>query len=164
MCSHIFVAMGMWDDVVEANEAAVKITGVLTPQLGRPRACGHYPSWLTYGYLQQGRIEAAKAMVQRVPSGRSARRSNLCGAAFMSMRARYLIDTEDWSGDIAALPVSPTQPTAIFTYEFTNAFGALRRGDVAAARASLARMDAARQTIEAAARKPLTLRTPACPA
>src|SRR5262245_17910699 len=26
MCSHIFVATGMWDDVVAANEAAVKIT------------------------------------------------------------------------------------------------------------------------------------------
>ncbi len=156
MCSHIFVAMGMWDDVVEANEAAVKITGVLTAPDATPASCGHYPSWLTYGYLQQGRIDAAKAIVQRCHAGVSTAKQPFWDGA-MSMRARYLIDTEDWSGDIATLPASPTQPAAIFTYEFTNAFGALRRGDVAAARASLARMDTARQTIEAAARKPVDL-------
>jgi tetratricopeptide (TPR) repeat protein len=153
MCSHIFVATGMWDDVVEANEAAVKITGVLTAANPTPAACGHYPFWLTYGYLQQGRIGAAKAIVQRCYTGVSTAKQPAWGGV-IALRSRYLIDTEEWSGDIAALAASPTEPAATFTYEFTNAFGALRRGDVGAARASQARMNAARQTIEAAARKP----------
>jgi tetratricopeptide (TPR) repeat protein len=153
MCSHIFVAMGMWDDVVEANEAAVKITGVLTAATPTPLACGHYPYWLTYGYLQQGRVAAAKSIVQRCYTGASTAKQPAWGGV-AALRSRYLIDTEEWSGDIAALVASPTQPAAIFTYEFTNAFGAVRRGDVAAARASLARMHSARQTIEASARTP----------
>ena len=147
MCSHIFVAMGMWDEVVEANEAAVKITrGVAAPN--RPPApCGHYPSWLLYGYLQQGRTDAAKKMVGECHQATTAAGGN-AWTAFSMVRARYLLDTEDWTGDVAAITIPATQPAATFTYEFTNAFAAARRGDLAAARAALGRLDAARQTIE----------------
>ena len=64
MTSHIFVAMGMWDDVVAANETAVKITGGVAAPGRPPASCGHYPTWLMYGYLQQGRIETARNMVK----------------------------------------------------------------------------------------------------
>jgi tetratricopeptide (TPR) repeat protein len=138
MCSHIFVAMGMWDDVVSANEAAVKIT---SPPGRPPAVCGHYPFWLTYGYLQQGRLEAAKAMVKNCHAS---------GGAWIGMRTRYVLDTEEWTGEIAALTASPPQPAGVFTHEFTNAFIAVRRGDLSAARAAQARMLAARKTIEAA--------------
>ena len=145
MCSHIFVALGMWDDVVAANEVAVKLTAGVAAPNRPPAACGHYPFWLTYGYLQQGRIDAAKTMVKNCHATGS--------PAFVSMRARYLIDTGDWTGDIASLRASPAQPGAVFTNEFIEAFGALRRGDMTAARASFARMQDARKTIETAASK-----------
>jgi hypothetical protein len=80
MCSHIFVAMGMWDDVVEANEAAVKITGNIAAPNRPPASCGHYPFWLTYGYLQQGRIEAANAMVKKCHASISAAKEPMWGA------------------------------------------------------------------------------------
>ena len=146
MCSHIFIALGMWDAVVSANEVAVKLTGGVAAPNRPPAACGHYPFWLTYGYLQQGRIEAAKTMVKNC---------HATGAGhppFAAMRGRYLLDTEEWSGDIAWLRGTSTQPHAVFTNEFVNAFGAIRRGDVSAARASLARMQDVRKTIEAAAK------------
>ncbi len=153
MCSHIFVAIGMWDDVVEANEAAVKVTRGVTAPNRPPASCGHYPFWLTYGYLQQGRTDAAKKMVLECHQTVSAQKSP-AWTAFAAMRARYLLDTEDWTGEVAAIAVPPVQPAATFTYEFTNAFGALRRGDVAAARAAFGRLDAARQAIEGASHKP----------
>ena len=153
MCSHIFVAMGMWDDVVEANEAAVRITGVLRAASPSPLACGHYPFWLTYGYLQQGRIELAKEIVKRCYQGVSTATQPNWGG-FIGVRSRYLLDTDDWSGDVAALVASPSQPAAVFTHEFTNAFSAIRRGDLASARASLARMKTTRQSIEESAGKP----------
>lgn len=145
MCSHIFVAMGMWDDVVAANEVAVKLTdGVAAPNRP-PAACGHYPFWLMYGYLQQGRIEAARTMVKACQA--------TGGASFIGMRARFVIDTEEWSGEIASLAASPTQPGQAFTYAFTNAFADVRRGDLTAARAALAKMQEARTLIEGAAAK-----------
>jgi tetratricopeptide (TPR) repeat protein len=152
MCSHIFVATGMWDDVVEANEAAVKITRGSAATRG-PVACGHYPFWLTYGYLQQGRINAATAMVKDCHASASAAATPNWGS-FIGVRARYLIDTDDWSGEVAALKASPGQPLAVFNYEFTNAYGALRRGDVGGAKAALTKMEAARKTFEASAAKP----------
>jgi tetratricopeptide (TPR) repeat protein len=142
MCSHIFVAMGMWDDVVAANEAAVRITGTGAGARG-PAVCGHYPMWLTYGYLQQGRIETARTMVKACQAA---------GGSWIAMRTRFVIDTGEWTGDIASLTASPPQPAGVFTYEFTNAYIAIRRGDLAAARAAQAKMQDARKTIEAASK------------
>src|SRR5580765_3458748 len=57
MTSHIFVALGMWDDVVTANEAAVQVVNAGRAEHGHePGTCGHYNFWLEYGYLQQGRF------------------------------------------------------------------------------------------------------------
>ena len=151
MCSHIFVAIGMWDDVVEANETAVKLTGNTAAPNRPPAACGHYPFWLTYGYLQQGRIEAANGMVKTCHASVS-RASAPQWGAFIAMRARYLIDTEEWSSDVAALTAAPTQPPAILTHEFVNGFSAVRRGDLTAARAALTKIQAARDQIEKSAK------------
>src|SRR5439155_4753848 len=64
MCSHIFVAMGMWDEVVSANEAAIRVVNdVRAHHGGLPVACGHYPEWLEYGYLQQGRFDEARKLL-----------------------------------------------------------------------------------------------------
>jgi tetratricopeptide (TPR) repeat protein len=146
MCSHIFIAIGMWDDVVAANEAAVRIVGNNAAPNRPPAACGHYPFWLTYGYLQQGRIVTANDMVKKCHASARAAREPEWGA-FISMRARYLLDTEDWSSDVVALAASPSQPAAVFTQEFITAFGAVRRRDLAAARRALTTMQSARQAI-----------------
>jgi tetratricopeptide (TPR) repeat protein len=153
MCSHIFVAIGMWDDVVEANEAAVKITRGPVAANRPAAACGHYPSWLTYGYLQQGRVEAARTMVTACHQAVRVAQTPTWGAV-AAMRSRYLLDTEEWSGEVAAIPILSAQPAATFTYEFTNAFSAIRRGELPAARAALAKMQAARQAIEEPLSKP----------
>lgn len=143
MTSHIFVAMGMWDDVVSANETAVKLTGgVATP--GRPPApCGHYPSWLMYGYLQQGRVGMARDMVKAC---------HATGGSSVSMRTRYLIDTEEWTGEIASLSSKPAQPAGAFSLAFTDALVAVRRGDLPAARAAFLRMQATKLSLEASAK------------
>src|SRR5262249_49983330 len=64
MCSHIFMAMGMWDEVVEANQAAMRVVDKARSERGLPpAACGHYNYWLEYGYLQQGRFRDAMTLV-----------------------------------------------------------------------------------------------------
>jgi hypothetical protein len=64
MTSHIFVAMAMWDDVIDANKRAIDVVNAQRAARGRPpQACGHYPTWLHYGYLQKNRIDdATKAL------------------------------------------------------------------------------------------------------
>ncbi len=64
MTSHIFTALGMWDDVVIANINAIKVSNAMRTERGQPsRSVGHYNFWLLYGLLQQGRTTDAKALL-----------------------------------------------------------------------------------------------------
>ncbi|HSE12873.1 MAG TPA: hypothetical protein VLB69_09570, partial [Rudaea sp.] len=64
MVSHIFIALGMWDDVVEANERSSALTYAQERAAGKPAiGCGHYPEWLQYGYYQQGRQRDARKLL-----------------------------------------------------------------------------------------------------
>lgn len=60
MNSHIFVALGMWPDTIDANRASVAAIDREAAAEGKDKTwCGHAHSWLVYGYLQSG--EDAKA-------------------------------------------------------------------------------------------------------
>ena len=75
MTTHIFLAMGMWDDVVSQNEIAIRVVDSIRKSRGRgPVYCGHYSSWLAYGYGMQGRLTAAKKGVCRLPRRRGGSR------------------------------------------------------------------------------------------
>jgi tetratricopeptide (TPR) repeat protein len=113
MTSHIFVAVGMWDDVVRANEAAVEVQNSMRVERGEvERHWGHYNFWLLYGYLQQGRQEKALELLKaafaearaegRAPESRlilDPDRS-LVGSV-VQMWSRFIIDTGDWGGELA---------------------------------------------------------------
>ena len=61
MTSHIFIAMGMWDDVIDANRRAIDVVNRQRAAKGKPAAaCGHYPLWLHYAYLQKHRFDDAR--------------------------------------------------------------------------------------------------------
>src|SRR6185437_11699574 len=66
MTSHIFMALGMWPDVVRANENAMRVVDAALAAHGRgPRFCGHYNFWLEYGYLELSRVDDARALMER---------------------------------------------------------------------------------------------------
>ena len=97
MVSHIFVALGMWDDLVTANTIAVRVQAARTDEPQERRgAAGHYTAWLEYGHLQQGRFKAAAKVLdgafKRMENDPTTSERNY----FASMRARYVFDTEDW--------------------------------------------------------------------
>jgi len=113
MTSHIFVAVGMWDDVVEANEAAVKVANAMRVELGgTARSWGHYNFWLLYGYLQQGRNERALELLEAAYAEAQAEGKapvdslnldpdrSLVGSV-VQMWARYIIETRGWDSPVA---------------------------------------------------------------
>ncbi len=113
MTSHIFVALGMWEDVVIANEAAVRIQNQVRAQDGLPpTSTGHYNSWLLYGYLQQGRFEKARELLRaayqeaidhgKAPEDPMELHSDrsIVGSA-TQMWLRYMVETGDWNGPIS---------------------------------------------------------------
>jgi len=114
MTSHIFTAVGMWDDVVTANEAAVEVQNRMRGEKGMvARHWGHYNYWLLYGYLQQGRFEKAlellKAAYEEVlADGKSPADPmildpdrSLVGSV-VQMWARFVIETRGWDSEVAS--------------------------------------------------------------
>lgn len=161
MTSHIFLALGMWDDVVRANEAAVDVVNSTRTTEGKsPGQCGHYNYWLEYGYLETGQAEKAKAIVagcrmQAAQPGQASRARDAIDPddasllSFIQMQTRYAIDTGDWSGEVSGWTIDPADsPFAQFNEAYRSAFSATQRGDATAARASQAAMEAALPRVE----------------
>lgn len=136
MTSHIFVALGLWDDVAAANEVATDVENASRAEQGRRESlCGHYPFWLEYGYLQLGRLGDAAAVMNRCHRRMGDEPGEGDVFHFNVMRARYAIDAEDWSTH-ERWPAGDEH--ADVNGHFTDAYAAARRGEVEAARAHLA--------------------------
>ncbi|MEX2284375.1 MAG: tetratricopeptide repeat protein [Gemmatimonadota bacterium] len=65
MPSHIFLQLGLWNDVVASNERAwaASRAEVIERKLSNADLSFHALQWLQYGYLQQGRYNAAAALI-----------------------------------------------------------------------------------------------------
>lgn len=156
MTSHIFVALGMWDDVVSANENATRVMNDARRSRGLgPGFCGHYNLFLDYGLLQQGRIRDAERLLARCrdqAAGQQpgARDLDPDAYSFVTMWSRYLLDTRDWSGEVARWAVDPgPAPGPRLSYWFTRGFAAARRGDLGAARQALLEYERAAREVRA---------------
>ena len=134
MTTHIFVALGMWDDVVSGNIRARDVQDAELAERGRPaNLCGHYSSWLHYGHLMRGDAEEAEALMSKCHTRMAEESDGEERGYFYSMRARHVLDTENW--DLAQQwTIEPPEGEALLSYEFTNAFAALRQGDAGPAR------------------------------
>jgi tetratricopeptide (TPR) repeat protein len=146
MTSHIFVAMGLWHDVVAANIRARDVQNAREEELGRqPNVCGHYTSWLHYGWLQQGQADAAEqgmaACLARVRGGGAPGEVGY----FVNMRARHVLDTEDWGAAERLTADVSAAPWAVLGYAFIDGFAAAKRGDIEVARSVLSRFADARE-------------------
>ena len=114
MTSHIFTAVGMWDDVISANESAVLVSNKMRVSRDQPpRHWGHYNFWLLYGLLQQGRHDEAAQLlkaaykealdsgaVPKEPLVLDADRSQI--GSLVQMWGRYMIETRGKDRDKAA--------------------------------------------------------------
>ncbi|MFN8176306.1 MAG: hypothetical protein U0167_00065 [bacterium] len=156
MTSHIFVALGMWDDVVRANETAIAIGRRAREARGLPKkACGHYDTWLEYGYLQQGRARDAMAVLdgcRQEAAAEAASDRKVTDAdesaidAFVGMWGRFVIDTGDLGGEVARWEIDPKTPFAPrLTISFVRGLGAVHAGDPDGARKALASLSEAKK-------------------
>ncbi len=139
MTSHIFVATGLWRDVVTANIRARDVQDAQRAERGLgPNLCGHYSSWLHYGHLMLGEVDEAEALMDACHEGILA--GDASPVYFGMMRARQIIDTENWELAErwqADLPAESTWTGSSpqFLYDFTNALAVIRGGDPSPARA-----------------------------
>jgi tetratricopeptide (TPR) repeat protein len=147
MPSHIFLALGMWDEVAAANEASWAAAEARRRRLGLGLdARGYHAlSWLAYAYLQQGRYQAARELLATMAADAQANGSHRTRMHLAVMRAAHLVETR---GPGAAAPpeagAAGLDPEAQAADLFASGYAALRAGDGATARQKLAALQAPR--------------------
>ncbi len=154
MPSHIFVQLGMWDDVIASNIVAYKAADELATRknLPRGREDGHTISWLQYAYLQEGKWAEAdktlatfKAIADRDPAPN-------VRDVYASMKARQVVESERW--EKLPLPNGAVRDGGApgydgnASYVFAAGYSAARLGDVATAQTALERLKALRTQAE----------------
>ena len=135
MTTHIFLAMGMWEETVRQNAIA---SGPDTAAW-RP---GHYTAWLDYGLLQQGKYDDARHILDVTRANLGSPVTAGRASYLLTMRAHYLIGTGRWTDAAAQWPLdtamATTGPKAMDAYALGVA--QLAQGNRGAADSALARL------------------------
>jgi len=153
MTSHIFLALGMWKETVDANIAAIAAAN--RQRQGRSQIrCGHYPSWLGYAYLQLGQLDKAKVALSACRAALESQTTmdhnshsmdpdtSLSGS-FANMLLRYQIDGGDGSGEISEWTLPRTAGSgARLDFVFARLMNQVLQKNVVAARQSLTELEA----------------------
>jgi tetratricopeptide (TPR) repeat protein len=157
MPSHIFTRLGLWDESVASNLAAVEAArrdGWTGEEL-------HASDYLVYAYLQEGRDGEAGAILDRLPEIRARLNDSdpnyPAGVyALAAIPARYAVERRK-AGEAAALEVPEgwfpggTMCWAEATLSFARGLGAVNTGDLGGARRIIDDLEACEERLRAAA-------------
>jgi tetratricopeptide (TPR) repeat protein len=154
MPSHIFVQLGMWDDVIASNVVAYKAAVDLADRKNLPRGREdfHTLSWLQYAYLQEGKfadaakaLDTAKAVADKDTNPR-------VRDGYASMKARQVVETEKWEklavGGGAVRDGGAPGYDGSAAYLVAAGLSAAKLGDLATAGQALDKLKAMRQQAE----------------
>ncbi len=157
MPTHIFLRLGLWDDVVKSNIVAYGAAVALNERMHLPegREDFHTLGWLEYGNLMLGNfedarknLEAAKAAEARNPNARNVHEG------YLGMRARYMLETGTW--EKIELPPANVAPAGMDggvypgtgAWTFIAGLSAVKLGDLPAAEQVVAELHAMQQQVE----------------
>jgi len=142
MPSHIFVALGMWNETASSNEdswaaadARVKRKGLTIADRGY-----HALWWLHYAYLQQGRYQEAEELLQTMEKDVERLSVPITRRHLAAMRAAHIVETRQWktAARAADLDLSGVRGDQAVAHWFASGMAAAEQGDLQAARQALA--------------------------
>ena len=144
MPSHIYVAMGMWDESAAINERSVKAADARreAKKLDVDQRGFHALLWLVYTYTQQGRYDEARTVLTQIDAAAKESGSERTRSHLALARAAWLIETRKWGE--AKAPVDPRSlpKDAAVADLFAIGFAAVRSGNRAGAANAMAQMAA----------------------
>ena len=126
MPTHIFIQHGMWNEVANQNIRAYNVGKELWQPGDVPGDMAHSGDWGQYGFLQLGDYAGARERIQAFEWMAEATKNARAVSALALVRARYIIETEEWK--VQPLAVNATNETIL-----ANGFSAVRTGDMATA-------------------------------
>lgn len=107
MPSHIYIAMGMWKEVIESNIASWEASVARMKKKGQDHNDSGYHAlkWLMYGYLQQGDYEKARSTLAIMEQYHQDNPTKRARAHMVMMQGAYLTETQQWDDPIAQLAI-----------------------------------------------------------
>ena len=98
MPSHIYVALGMWDEVISSNIAAWEASEKRKAEKGLDNDALNYHSlkWLMYGHLQKGEFAQAKKLVEEMETYCLQEPSSKAKSHTIMMKGAYFSETNEW--------------------------------------------------------------------
>jgi hypothetical protein len=142
MPSHIFVRLGLWQEAIQSNLAAVAAAAKAT-QAGTADASYqfHAMDFLNYCYLQSGQAAKAQQVVADIKNVPGASADDMARVtAWLS--GRNALELHDWN-DAANLPTANLKPEVMDYVYFVRAIGAAHKADAAAAQQDVDQVSAA---------------------
>ncbi|HSF09340.1 MAG TPA: hypothetical protein VLA60_07995 [Nitrospirales bacterium] len=149
MPAHIFVQLGMWDQAAASNKAGWKSSQAWVKDKQLPLSLQDYHSlyWLQYAYLQQGRYNAAAALIlekqQDMAQSSSGEQTQVLGydrkvnRNYDQMVAAFIIETERWDLADQAWNVNDyrfgdeSPSISVYIREFAQSMATLRNQSIA---------------------------------
>jgi hypothetical protein len=136
MPSHIFTRLGYWDESIKTNRRSADLEPT-------PGGKSHPMDYMVYAYLQQGRDDAALAVLKEI--GGNTTGEYIAGALgsynALAMPARFALERDDWKG-AATLKVTSTALSAeAAVTHFAKGLGAARSGNVALGKEEVAALE-----------------------
>lgn len=129
MPSHIFVRLGLWDETVQSNRRSYEAGMSFAKAKGLTGAAYenfHAMDYMVYGYLQEGRDSAARAVVAHGLAITEVRGPSpvIRGYNRTAMEARVPLERGDWRA-AAALPIrAPENPVCEMLSRYARGIGA----------------------------------------
>lgn len=146
MPSHIFVQLGMWNEVVASNDVAYKaaLDHIERKGLERGREDAHTLQWLHYGLLQLGNEERAQwALDEAMRTLETFPTAWVLRYGMMAILARHTLETERWSAfDHGALADADRDNSAL---QLAAGLSGAHTGNMDVAEAALASIRDARR-------------------
>jgi tetratricopeptide (TPR) repeat protein len=128
MTSHIFVALGLWQDAVDANIIASRVQNLGLERKARsPSRCGHFPFWLQYSLLQQGRYAEAREVLDACRSSDTDPGNTGARWHRATMDAGFVIDAGAWDEPMTVTATSPEE--GLHNAIFIGGLAAYHRGE-----------------------------------
>jgi hypothetical protein len=154
MPSHIFARLGLWQEDIQANLKSVNLAHSAAAMYMHGHEL-HAMHFLVYAYLQTGRDEAArqvveqsKAIIAGAPaSGDDTGMLEYYGYAGAHFPALYALEMRHWADAAALEPASGAPPHLQMITYWARTIAAARLGDVEAARRNAKKYDDLREEV-----------------
>ncbi len=144
MPSHIFLALGMWDECISSNIDSWNSSEdrVKRMRLGSDDRGYHALWWMQYAYLQKGRLDKAQenlAIIEQDAAGSGTRHARNHHAY---LRAHFLVDGEQWAADVRPVDDDGLSAKSWGANALVEGIRSLKTGDASGAREWAAKLRA----------------------